>query len=145
GVERGEVQRHVGAEVVDHPARQVFQLRVRVVQAGDEQRRQLEPDGRVPPEVDQRLQHRLQVRGADVVVELLGEPLEVHVGGVDVAVELRARLGTDLAGGDRHGPDAPLPAGPGHVDGVLVEDDRVVVGEGHAAAAELFRRAGDQL
>ncbi len=35
-------------------------------------------------------------------------------------------------------------AGLGDVDRVLHEDDRVVVGEGHAAAAELFGRLGDR-
>jgi hypothetical protein len=62
-----------------------------------------------------------------------------------VAVELGARLGTDLARGDGHGPDPPLAAGVGHVDGVLHKDDRVVVGERHAPAAEPVGGLGDDL
>jgi hypothetical protein len=39
----------------------------------------------------------------------------------------------------------PRAAGLGHVDGVFQEDRRVVVGEGHAAAAEGLGRARDRL
>jgi hypothetical protein len=62
-----------------------------------------------------------------------------------VPVELDAGLGADLAGRDRHGPDPPLVAGLRHVDGVLQEDDRIVVGERHAPAPEAMGGLGDDL
>ena len=83
--------------------------------------------------------------GADLVVELLGEGLEVDVGRVHVAVELGPRLVANFSGRDGHGLDAPLATGLRHVDGVLVEDHRVVVGEGDAAAAQLFGSSRDHL
>ncbi len=83
--------------------------------------------------------------GADPVVEVLGERLEVDVRGVDVRVELPPRLGADVAGGDRDRLDAPLAAGVGDVDGVLEEDRRVVVGERDAAAAARLGRQRERL
>ena len=82
------------------------------------------------PEVDQRLQHRREVGAAQAVVEILGEALEVDVGGVHVGVELGARLGADVAGSHGHRLDAALAARLRHVDGVFEKDHRVVVGEG---------------
>ena len=76
----------------------------------------------------------------DLPVELLGEGLQVHVGGVDVLVEVPARLVADVAGGHGDRADADRPAGLGDVDRVLEEDRRIVVGEGDAAAAELLAR-----
>src|SRR5207248_5043065 len=67
----------------------------------------------------------------------------VDIGGVHVRVELRSWIGANLPCCDRHRLDAALVAGQGHIDGVLMEDDRVVVGEGHTAAAETLGGAGD--
>ena len=92
-MERGEVQRHVGAEVLDDPARHRVELVVAVVLAGDEQRRDLDPHVGLVHEVLERVEHVAEVRAADVPVEVLGERLEVDVGGVHVRVELAARLG----------------------------------------------------
>src|SRR5215212_11562557 len=73
-------------------------------------------------EVLERLEHRLQPPGADPPVEVLGEPLEIDVGGVHVPVELDPRLGPDVAGRDRDGLDTDLVTGLRHIDGVLHED-----------------------
>ena len=87
------------------------------------------------------VEHRLQVAGADFVVELFGETLEVDVGGVHVGVELGPRLVAHLARGDRNRLDPDRTAGLGHVDRVFHEDDGIVVREGHAATAELSGRS----
>jgi hypothetical protein len=144
-VERREVQRHVGSQPLDDPARHRLDLVFTVVQAGDDEVRDLDPHVRLVHEVFERVEHGRELAGADVVVEALGERLEVHVRGVHVPVEFGARRGADLAGSDRDGGDAVLAAGIRHVDGVFEEDHRVVVRERDAAAAELGRRAGDRL
>src|SRR5947208_1524177 len=86
--------------------------------------RQLVPVVRLVLEVDERVEHRLEMAGAGVAVELLGEALEVDIGGVHVRVELRSWIGANLPCCDRHRLDAALVAGLGHIDGVLMEDDR---------------------
>jgi hypothetical protein len=83
------------------------------------------------------------VRAGDLPVELLGEGLQVHVCGVDVAIELFPRLGTDVPRRHRDRAYADLVARAGDVDRVLEEDRRVVVGECDAAAAELARGERD--
>ena len=116
-------------------------LVVGVVLAGDEQRRDLEPDVGLVHEVAQRVEHRLQVRAAELEVELVGERLEVDVRRVHLRVELAARLGVDVAGRHRDRLHAARMAGVGDVHRVLGEDHRVVVGERDALAAQAQRGA----
>ena len=111
-------------------------LLVGVVLPGDEECGQLEPHVRLVLEVEQRLQDRLQVRSADLVIEALREGLEVHVGGVHVCVELGPWLGADIARRHSHALHASFSARQRDVDGVLVEDDRIVIGECHSPAPE---------
>ena len=144
-MERGEVHRHVGPEVLDDPPRHLVELGVRVVQPGDQQRRELEPDVGLVREVLQGGQHRREMPGADVVVEALGEPLQVDVRRVHVREERPSGLRVHVAGRHRHRPDPPRAARVGHVDRVLEEDHRVVVGEGHRTATEAHRRVGERL
>ena len=82
----------------------------------------------------QGLQHRVQGGKAHPGGEVAGESLQVHVRRVDVSEELRPRLRAHVPGRHRHRLDARLPACIGHVDRVLQEDHRVVVGERDAAA-----------
>ena len=97
------------------------------------------------PDVLQRVEHRRQVRGGLLEVELVGEGLQVDVGGVHLREERAPRLGVDIAGGDRHRLDTQRVAGDGGVHRVLGEDDRVVVGEGHAGRPAGQRGFGDAL
>ena len=142
-MEGREVQRHVRAQAIGDPARFSLDLGVRVVQAGYEQGGDLEPDARFAAHVLERVQDRREVSGADAVVEVLAERLQVDVGGVHVAEERAPRLGVDVTGRDRNRLHAALVAGVGDVDRVLGEDDRVVVCECHAAAVEPNGSIGD--
>ena len=81
-MEGGEMQRHVGAQVLHHPAAERLDLGGRVVLAGDEQRRDLEPDVGFVLEIDERVEHGGELARAQVLVEILGEALEVDIGGV---------------------------------------------------------------
>ena len=65
GVEGGEVQRHVGAQVLGDPRGQLVELGVAVVAAGDQQGRDLEPQVGLVAQVLERLEHRLEVPAAD--------------------------------------------------------------------------------
>ena len=82
------MHRHVGAEVLDDPGGHRVELGVGVVEARDQQGGDLEPDVGLVLEVLERVEHRAELAAADVAVEVLGEPLEVDVGGVHVRVEL---------------------------------------------------------
>ena len=121
GMERGEVQRHVGAEVLGDPARSSASISAsRVVVAGDQQRGDLEPARRSRAAGTRAC--RAPAAGAPrryFAVEVVGERLEVDVGRVHVGVELAPRLGVDVAGGHRDRLDARAAARVGDVDRVL--------------------------
>ena len=76
-------------------------------------------------------------------VEVLCERLEVDVGRVHVPVELRSWGFTHVAGRDGDGFDAEFVARIGGVDGVLEEDDRIVVGESDALHTQFGCGRGD--
>jgi hypothetical protein len=141
GMERGEVHRHFGPEVLDDPGRHRMELLVGVVPVRNQQIGDLHPDVGLVHEVLERVEHRTQVTTTDVAVEVLGERLEVDVGGVHRGEELAARLRLDVPGGDGNGVDAALVARGGDVDGVLHEDDGVVVGERDRTAPVRHRGA----
>src|SRR6266571_6990082 len=82
--------------------------------------------------------------GADAVVEVLGERLEVDVRRVDVCIEVLPGLRADVPGGDGYRLDPAFVAGIGDVDRVLEKDRRVVVGERHAAATQRRGRLREQ-
>ena len=79
------------------------------------------------------------------MVKVVGEGLEVDVGGVHGGEEVFPGAGIDIARGDGDVADAPGAAGVGGVDGILQEDHRVVVGIGHAATAQFGGATGDGL
>ena len=87
GMERGEMPRHVGAEIFGNPFGRPMQLRLVVVLPGDEQRGDLEPHVGFVLEKLERLEHRRQLAEAKLAVELLGEALQVHIRRVHVPVK----------------------------------------------------------
>jgi hypothetical protein len=107
--------------------------------AGDQQRGDLQPAGRLVHDVFERLEHRGEVGAGLAEVEVVGKALEVDVGRVHPGEEFAARFGVDVARGDRDGLDAQCVAGFRRVDCVFGKDDGVVVGERHAAAARFQR------
>jgi len=133
-VECRKVQRHVHTQRPGDPLRQCVELRVRIVLARDQQRRYLEPDGRLALQVGERVEHRRELGAADVAIEALGERLQVDVRGVDPAEELLARLGAHVASSHCDGLHVGFAASLRDVDRVLHEHGRVVVGECDAGA-----------
>ncbi len=136
---------HVRAEMFNHPLRHFLHFFFRIVQSRDEQGGQFQPHVGFVLDVLQGVQYRLQVRAGDLPVEIVSEGLQVDIGRVHVLIEFTARFVAHVAGRDRHRLDVVRAARLGHVDGVLHEHHRVVVGVGHALAAERFRGARDGL
>src|SRR5437867_11111842 len=143
GVEGREVERHVGAQVLEDPVALASDLVVAVVQARDQQRRDLGPHRGLAPEPYERVEHGLEMPEGDAVVELLREPLQVHVGRVHVLEDLGARLGGHVAGGHEPVDRAGRARRARDVDRELGPDDRVVVGVGDPLAAGAERQLDD--
>ena len=137
--------RYVRADIFHHPLGHFLELLVRVILAGNQQSGDLEPDIGLMLEVLERIEHRLQVPTANLVVELLGEGLEINIRCVHMAIKLFAWLWRHVAGTDRHGLDTAFMTSDSDVDCVLEEDHRIVIGISHAATTELLGRLGNRL
>ena len=138
-----KVQGDVRPQVHDDPRGEGLQFGVAVVLAGDEQRGDFKPGGGLVIEVAERIEHRRQLPCANFAVKGLRKSFQVHVGRVHVGIELGPRFRTDVAGRDGYRPDAARVAGLGYVDGIFMEDHRIVVGESNAPTAQRFGHAGD--
>ncbi len=121
------------------------ELAVGVVLARNEKRRDFEPHVGLRLQVLQSFKHRRQRAAADLVVETLGERLQIDVCGVHVVVEFGARLGAHVASGHGDAFDAARTACLRSIHRVLHEHDRIIVGERDACAAEPFGGVGEIL
>ena len=126
-MEGGEVPRYVRPEILHHPLRHLLKLGFGVVEAGNEQGSDFEPHLRLVLHVDERFQHRLQVRVADLVIKIFGKALQVDVCRIHVAVKLAARLGANKACGYRNAPDAARVASDRSIGCVFMKDRRINV------------------
>src|SRR5690606_35759834 len=79
GVKRREVQRNVGTQLVEEPGRELPQLVDGAVQTRDQKRGGLEPGAAATRQMAQGVEDRPQLGSALLLVERLGERLEVHV------------------------------------------------------------------
>jgi hypothetical protein len=79
------------------------------------------------------------------VIETIGEGLEIDIGGIHRSEEFGAGLRINIAGRDGDRLDAAFAARSCDVDRVLEENDRIVVGVGDAAAADLDGRFSETL
>ena len=82
GVEGREVERHVGAEVLHEPGAERLDLAGASLWPGIRSVVTSSQTVGLVPEVDQRVEHRLERARAELPVEVLGEALEVDVGRV---------------------------------------------------------------
>ncbi len=129
-----KVEGHLGSDVGKEPLAEAFEFFVVVVQAGDEKRGDFHPYIGFVTDVSQRVQHRFKVPSGHFGVEVFTKRFEVDIGRGHVPEKLGPCLIRDVAGGDGDGLDLSLSAGPGDVDGIFQEDDRIVVGESQALA-----------
>src|SRR6202040_2644803 len=128
-----------------HPAAEGINFRSRIVFAGDQQRRDLQPDRSLVLQVEEGFKYRLELSGAEILVEALGEALQIDVSRIHVAEQLAPRVGADVACAYRYGFDPARTAGLRDVDRVLQKDHGIVVGEGYRAAAIFDRSLRDRL
>ncbi len=91
------------------------------------------------------VEHRLQMRQRQVLVEFFGECFQIDIGRVHELEEGASRLGRNVAGRHRDRFDPLLATCFGRVDCVFGPDDRIVVGVGDARAPQFFRGGGDGL
>ena len=94
-------------------------------------------------QIDQRIEHGLQVTETDFPIEPLRERLQVDIGRIHRPVEFCARLRADFACSDSDRFDSHFPASLRHVNRVLHKDHRVVVREGDTAATQCVRCLGN--
>ena len=124
----------LGAQRGSDPLRHRPKFVAVVVEAGDQQRRQLDPHA-AAAHLHDRVADRLPARPADMTVEVVVGRLEVDVGRVEVRNEQVQGLMALVAVGDE---DVAQAGGtrPGHrVQGVLKEDRRLGVRVGDASSA----------
>ena len=137
--------RHIRPEIFHEPVRSAINLVITVVVAGNQQRRDFKPDVRFVPEIFQSVEHRRELRKTKPMIKRVSERLEIDIRRVHVAVEFPARVIGDVARSDCHRFDAALAARLRHIDGVLGEDHRVIVGERDRSAPEPLRCERDLL
>lgn len=140
---RHEMGRYVRSDCIDNPIAHLLYLHLVIIELRDDQVGNLKPNVRLLFEIDERVEHRLQVRVSDLRIELFGKPLQVDIGGIHMLKELWPSLLANVARGDRYTLNAKLLAGDCRIDGIFSPDDGIVVGEGNALAAELMGSAGN--
>ena len=139
------MHRHVGAEMLDHPAGHLVDLPLAIVLAGDDQVGDFEPDIGLVLEITQRVEHRAKLALGHGLVEILGEGFQVDICRIDIAEESGPRLVRQIACRHHDRLHPRFPAGNRHVVSIFMEDDRIVIGEGDGAAAELGGGPGNRL
>ena len=139
------MERHIRSEALEDPLAESLDFRWEIVLARDQEGGDLEPDLGLVLEVHERIEHRSELGRAQPLVELLGEALQVDVCRVHVPEELGAGLLADITGADRNRLNPPLAASLGDINGVLEEDDRVIVSERDRPAPALDRGLGNRL
>ena len=85
----------------------------------------------------QGFKYWLKVGQGDLRIELLGEALQVNVGGIDVLVDIEEGLAGDVAVGDHHIVESGGMRFARDVDDVLAPDRRLVIGEREVRDAAL--------
>lgn len=130
GMKGGEVKRNVGAEIFEEPIAKAASLAGIVVESGDHEIGNFEPDIGLVLEPFECVEDGSEMGESGAGVETFGEGLEVHVGGVNVVVNIVERFAGDVAVGDHDGAKAVFPGEGGDVDDVFAPDGGLIVGEG---------------
>src|SRR6267142_4289127 len=137
GMEGGEVQRDVGAEVGEDPIGEFARLGGIIVQGGNHQVGDFEPDIGLVFEPLQRFENGLQMSEGNLAVETFGEGFQVDIGGVNVIVDVVEGFASDVTVRNHHPFQSILFRGLADVDYVFAPDGWLVVGECQRVAAVL--------
>ena len=143
GMKRREMQRHFRPEMLENPLSEFARFRGIVVERGDHQVGDLEPDVGLVLEPLERFEHGLEMRQRDFSVEIFREGFQIHVGGVNVVVDVVKRVVGDVAVGDHHGVQPVLFRRRANVNDVLAPNGRLVVGERQRRTAVLDGQQDD--
>lgn len=138
GMEGGEVEGDVGAEMREDPFGELAGFGGIVVERGDNEIGELEPHAGFVFEPGEHVQHGLKMSESDFAVEVFGEGFEVDVGGVNVVVDVVEGFAGDVTVGDHDGFEAVELGGFADVNDVFAPDGGFVVGEGDGIAAVLL-------
>ncbi len=145
GMEGGEMERDVGAEMREDPFGELAGFGRIVVERGDDEIGELKPDAGFVFEPGKHVEDRLQMGEGEFAVEIFGEGFEVDVGGINVVVDVVEGFAGDIAVGDHDGFEAMGLGGFADVNNVFAPDGGFVVGEGDGIAAVLQGEEGNPL
>jgi hypothetical protein len=137
GMEGGEVERNAGAEMREDPFGELASFGGIVVERGNDEIGELEPDVGFVFEPGEHVEDGLEMGERDFAVEIFAEGFEVDVGGVNVVVDVVEGFAGDVAVGDHDGFEAVELGGFADIDDVFAPDGGFVVGEGDGIAAVL--------
>src|SRR4029434_5163946 len=144
-MKRREVKRHRITQVFHHPVAEFFGFIYVVVFVRNHQIGDLKPNVGFVLEPFQRIQHGFKMGKRQLVIEALGKRFEIDVGGVNVAINLRSRFGSDVDGGDHYAFNSSLARHTGYVDNEFAPDHRIVISKGNARYFTLDRQFDDLL
>ena len=91
-MKRGEVNRNARAEMFNEPHRHAIDLVFGIVFSRDKETCDLDPDIGLVVYIEERVQHGLQMRGANSMIEAFAETLQIDVRSVHMLEEVFARL-----------------------------------------------------
>jgi len=128
-MEGGEVEGDIRTEIGQDPVSQFASFVGIVVKRRNHQVSQFDPNRSFLLQPDESVENRLKMREGDFAVEILGEGLEVHVGGVDVVVDVVESFVSDVTVGDHDGFQTVGFGGFADVDDVFAPDGGLVVSE----------------
>ena len=141
----GKVQGHIGADAVHDPFAHPLQFVGGIIGIRNHQISDLKPYVTFVLQPLERVQDRLQMRIGNLLVEFFRKRLQVDIGGIHGMEERWPRCGADVTGRDCDRFDAHLPTGDSGIHGIFGPDDRIVVGEGHAATTHVPGCGRDRL
>src|SRR5215469_3200428 len=145
GMKRGEVQRNVGAEMLENPFGELLRFGLVVVESGNHQVGDFEPDAGFFFQMHESFENRFEMRQRDFAVEIFGKGFQVDVGGVNVIVNFVKRFLGDVAVRNHHGIEAAGVGNFANVDDVFGPNGGLVVSERNRGAAMVNRKLDDLL
>src|SRR3990172_1159265 len=113
--------------------RYFFQLLVGIIQAGNNERRYLDPDARLLIKPD-RVKHRLELCAADLFVKIFGKSLEVYVRCMEIWSDHLKGLRCDVPVRDEHILQSRIDSQTRRIIGEFEEDRGLGIGVGNAGA-----------
>src|SRR5205823_1832114 len=122
-----------------------MQLSLAVVLARNKQRRDFKPDVRFTSEIFEGIEDRTELGKTEPMIKGVSECFKIDICRIHVPVKLRTRVVGNIAGSDSDRLDSTLATSLCHIDRVLGEDNRIIVGESDRSAAELLRCQRDLL